>query len=312
MEGRSRAVPRFPAAEGVASSMRKITSYPILKMALMSSLGILTAASLAFAQQSPNAPREADVYCSGMATTQPIPNDTYVISGENSSYRMTYSEGEQVFLNRGADQGVKVGDQYTVMRRVREPVKYKWFTWQPQLMRAMGPVYADIGRLRVVNVLAKTSTAEVTYSCDMMYRGDIALPFAPRPAPAFHDVKFDQFAPPSGKPTAMVVTGKDFAQLVGTGSIVYVNLGATQGVKVGDYFRVFRYQGTRNQTAYQTANTSYKMYGYGSTPVAYRWDNLPRQILGEGIVLHASPNSSTVLLTHTLVEIFAGDYVELE
>ena len=37
----------------------------------------------------------------------------------------------------------------------------KWFKWQPQLSRAMGTMYADIGRLRVVHVQAKTSTAEL-------------------------------------------------------------------------------------------------------------------------------------------------------
>ena len=85
--------------------------------------------------------------------------------------------------------------------------------------------------------------------------------------------------------------------LTGTGRIVYVNLGSAQGVRVGDYFRVFRYQGTHIETAYQVQDTAYKAYGFGSTPVAYEWNNLPRQVLGEGIVLRTGPNSSTVMLT---------------
>jgi hypothetical protein len=93
---------------------------------------------------------------------------------------------------------------------------------------------------------------------------------------------------------------------------VYVNLGSAQGVQVGDYFRVFRYQGTHNDTIYQIRDTAYKVYGYGSTPVAYQWDNLPRQILGEGLVLRTGPNSSTVLMTIAREEIYAGDYVEIE
>jgi hypothetical protein len=54
------------------------------------------------------------------------------------------------------------------------------------------------------------------------------------------------------------------------------------------------------------------MYGFGSTPVAYKWNDLPREVLGEGIVLNASPNSSTVLITYSRIEIFAGDYAEIE
>ena len=110
----------------------------------------------------------------------------------------------------------------------------------------------------------------------------------------------------------MVVTTKQFGQIAGSGTILFVNLGSAQGVKVGDYFRIFRYQGTHNDTIYQVRDTAYKVYGYGSAPVAYQWDNLPRQVLGEGIVLRTGPNSSTVLLTTTRQEILAGDYVELE
>ena len=57
---------------------------------------------------------------------------------------------------------------------------------------------------------------------------------------------------------------------------------------------------------------AYKAYGFGSTPVTYEWNNLPRQVLGEGIVLRTGPNSSTVMLTAVREEIFVGDYVEVE
>lgn len=110
----------------------------------------------------------------------------------------------------------------------------------------------------------------------------------------------------------MVVTTKDFGTVSGVGSIVYVNLGSAQGVQVGDYFRVFRYQGTHLDIAYQIRDMAYKAYGFGSTPVAYQWDNLPRQVLGEGIVLRTGPNSSTVMLTTSREEIYVGDYVELK
>ena len=110
----------------------------------------------------------------------------------------------------------------------------------------------------------------------------------------------------------MVVTTKNFGQVAGTQGIVYVNLGAAQGVKVGDYVRVFRHQGTRAESAYQTSGTAYKMYGFGSAPQIYKSDDLPREILGEGIVLRVSPNASTVLVTLSLREIYVGDYIELE
>jgi len=292
--------------------MRKWMGYRFLKMGLRLGLGIAMAGGFAAAQVPPKAPTEADIYCSGVATDQAVPGDTYLISGENSNYKGVFAQGDNVYINRGAEQGMNVGDEFEVVRPVQDMMPVKWFKSQPQLVRAMGTMYADIGRVRVVKVQAKTSIAEVRFICDAMQRGDIVRPFAVRPAPAYHNATFDPFASPSGKKTAMVVTTKNFGQASGTGTMVFVNLGSSQGVHVGDYFRVFRYQGTRNETMYQVRGTTYKVYGFGSTPIAYQWNNVPRQVLGEGIVLRTGPNSATVLLTTVRQEIFDGDYVELE
>ena len=83
-------------------------------------------------------------------------------------------------------------------------------------------------------------------------------------------------------------------------------------MQVGDYFRIFRYQGTHNELLYQIRGAAYKIYGFGGTPVAYDSDSLPRQVLGEAIVLRTGPNSATVLITNARAEVFDGDYVEIE
>jgi hypothetical protein len=292
--------------------MRKWVSYRFLRMGLRLGLGLALTGGFAAAQQPPKAPTEADVYCSGVATDQAVSTDTYLISGENANFRSVFVQGDNVYINRGAAQGVKVGDEFEVVRPVKDLERNKWFKWQPQLFQAMGTMYADIGRVHVVNVEAKTSIAQVKLTCDAMQRGDIVRPFAVRTTPAYRNATFDPFAPPSGKKTAMVVTKKDFGQVSGTGAMVFVNLGSSQGVRVGDYFRVFRYQGSRNESAYQPSGTTYKVYGFGSTPIAYEWNDVPRQVLGEGIVMRTGPNASTVLLTTVRQEIFDGDYVEIE
>ncbi len=176
----------------------------------------------------------------------------------------------------------------------------------------MGTRYADIGRLRIVHVDAKTSTAirGNRLRRDAARRSSASI--CGSTVPQFHNTKLDPFAAPSGKKTAMVVSAKDYQELAGAGNIVYVNLGGEQGVSIGDYFRVFRYQGIAHETNYMFKDTAYKVYGFGSTPVAYDWNDLPREVLGEGIVLRTGPNSSTVLLTDSRSAIYAGDYVEVE
>jgi hypothetical protein len=174
-------------------------------------------------------------------------------------------------------------------------------------------MYRDAGQVRVVNVQPKVSIAEVVFSCGYMQRGDIVRPYVERPAPPFKDAGvFDHFAPVSGKPVGEVVAGRDYAQAYGAGTTVYVNLGTAQNVKVGDYFRVFRYQGSLAETVPQTKDYQTELYGFGSSPTRYTWKDLPREVLGEGIVLNVSRYSATVFLTYSSSTIFAGDYTELE
>ena len=270
--------------------------------------------SLAHAQTASFTPLENQIYCSGIVTSDPVPTDTYVITGEESYFHIIYSDGKYVFLNKGASQGVKVGDQFEVVRPMSaDLVPYEWFKTQNQLLKAMGTTYEDEARLTVVNVQRDTSTAQVVFSCGYVQRADIALPFTPRPAPMLKsDENFDIFAPPSGKSKAMIVTTRYFGELAGNGRIVYVNLGSDKGVKVGDYFRVFRFQGNSSENVYQTPDVAYQIYGLGSTPRPYANEELPRDVLGEGIVLRVAKNSSTVLITLSKKQMYPGDYVELE
>ncbi len=282
-----------------------------------SSLVVLLGAAVSSAQNLPQAgPAQTDysmVNCSGFVTDQKVPDGIQLISGEQSNYKITFARGDRVYINRGQDKGVRVGDRFSVVRPVTDPNGVRWFKWQSKLMRAMGTAYKDSGQVRVVNVQPKVSVAEVTFSCGYMQRGDILQSYQDRPAPPFKDpATFDHFAPVSGKPVAMVVTGTDFTQLFGKNQAIYVNLGTRQGVKVGDYLRVFRYQGSMAETAPQTRGYQYTMYGFGSAPARYEWNDLPREVLGEGIVINVSNNSSTAMITYSSIEIYAGDYVEIE
>jgi hypothetical protein len=282
-------------------------------------LVVLMGATVSSAQNAPQAApvlSQTDftsVNCSGFVTDQKVPDGMRLISGEQSNYKITFGRGDRVFINRGQDKGVRVGDRFSVVRPAVDANGVQWFKWQTKLMKAMGTAYTDAGQVRVVNVQPKISIAEVTFSCGYMQRGDILQPYQDRPEPPFKDpAAFDHFAPVSGKPVAMLVAGTDFTQIFGRNHTIYVNLGTKQGVKIGDYFRVFRYQGSKAETVPQTRGYQYNMYGFGSAPARYEWNDLPREVLGEGIVINISNNSSTMLITYSTIEIYAGDYVEIE
>src|SRR5260370_8459758 len=100
-----------------------------------------------------------------------------------------------------------------------------------------------------------------------MQRGDILLPYEERAAPPIKDAgAFDHFAPPTGKPVAMVVAGKDYGQAFGKLSAVHVNLGANQGARVGDYFPIFRYQVSIAEMVPQNNAYQHSIYDFPTSP----------------------------------------------
>jgi hypothetical protein len=277
------------------------------------------------------------INCSGFVSDQKVSNEIRVISGEQSNYKVTFARGDNVYINRGQDKGVRVGDRFSVVRpeiadylgadglpllgdvynrvhqKEADPNNVEWFKSQHKLLRAMGTTYSDLGQIRIVNVSPKVSIGEITLSCGYMQRGDLLRPLEERPSPPFKDpAAFDHFAPISGKPVATLVVGTGFIETFGRHDTGYVNIGNAKGVKVGDYLRVFRYQGRMAQIVPQTEGDQYELYGFGTAGAKYAPKDLPREVIGEGIVLNVSRNSATILITYSTIEIYAGDYVEVE
>src|SRR5205823_1512008 len=71
--------------KGVAAMLRYVSYVAVLTAVIGGS---------AYAQRVPGTtPTENDMYCSGVMTTQSVPADTYVISGEESDTHITYQQG---------------------------------------------------------------------------------------------------------------------------------------------------------------------------------------------------------------------------
>jgi len=287
----------------------------ILIVGLVLSLSGLSARAQSYAPSFPN-----DVYCTGIITTDSVPGQTFVVSGEESETRLTYVVGDMIYLNKGSDEGARVGEEFSLIRPEQDFLNQEWTKWQFDILKRMGTMWVDQGRSKMVEVQPKTSIAVIEHMCDTVQRGDVAVPFTALPATSLKPLgQFDRFAPPNGKALAMVLTGQNFRNALGVNDVMYVNLGNAQGVHVGEYFRIFRYTGTEHEVAYQTPRYAFDLqfgksaaYGFGAVPSKYDWSNTPREVLGEGVVLRTGPNSSTVLITFSTREIYSGDYVELE
>jgi hypothetical protein len=269
-------------------------------------------------------PTYADLYCAGFISKEVVPDANYVAGGLNTPNTTKYVNGDIVYL---AGEGYQPGAQFTIVRELYDINRFEAYSGQHALLAATGQPYAEVGRVKVLDTRNKTAVAQIEFSCDSVLPGDIAIPFAEKTPIAYHaPIKFDRFAPPSGKLSGRIVLAKDFDNIVGTGMKVYLNVGSNQGVKVGDYFRAVRSYSTDRSNPVdslsfnapigedsQKKQPSYAhMFGqWRNKGIQIDESQFPRRAVGEVVVLSVTPTTSTAMVTFALEDVHAGDGVEL-
>ena len=287
------------------------------------------ATALAQGYQAPVVANSKDVYCSGFISFTPVPNDLQIVMGEDAPGRLTYSQYDYVYVGKGADGGLRVGQRYLVVRPVesssapemeafKDEHKYYKELYKPWYKKDYaGQYYYDVAQVEVKVVHPTTATALVTNACDGLMRGDLLVPMEERPAPEYKPSEyFDRWAPPSGKPSGLILPGKDFAYTMGQGDVLYATVGATDGTQVGDYLLLYRPASGTQYEGYKKVDWG-QWKQYRSVPdrvvLPYKMrQDLPREVLGEALVVRVEEKTVTAVITHSLREIHAGDFVEIE
>jgi hypothetical protein len=205
-----------------------------------------------------------------------------------------------------------------VVRPIYDRKPRESYPGQKKMMLGLGTLYAEIARVRIRVANEGNLTAEVTHACEPALAGDLVVPLTARSAPAYRYPKLvDRFAPSSGKPTGRVVAAKELAQSVGEGNVVYINLGRLQGAQVGTYLRVFRTPMQMSDDPLEASMREYMTTGMNGEKVGRKLTradvaSLPRNVLGEVMVIAVEENSSSGIITFSREEIAIGDMVEIE
>jgi hypothetical protein len=269
-------------------------------------------------------PNASDLQCAGFVDKHLLPNATFVSGGLDTPNTAQYATGDLIFL---AGQGYELGKRYRIVREMRDPNRREVFDGQATMLKAMGQPYAELAMARIVDTRNKSAIAHIEFSCSPVVPGDIVTSYEDRPSlPAHPPLRFDRFAPPNGKPSGRIVVAKDFDAELGTGMKVYMNLGANQGVKVGDYFRAVRsYEAdlrnpvdslsfkasTAEDTQAKPPSIEPNMLTYSTGPVI-RVAAFPRRAVGEILVLETTPTTSTGMIVFAMEDLHLGDGVELD
>lgn len=259
------------------------------------------------------APTYSDIYCAGFVSKENIPMTNHILAGYNAPHATKFVMHDVVYL---VGSGYAVGNRYTVLRKVLDPNRQEMFPGQHKLLDNSGIEYAEMGRIAITRMDKEVAIGEVEFSCQALAPGDFVVPFQAKPAVQFRSAKktFEPFAVFSGT-AGRIIDGKDFDQVLGTGSKVYVNIGTNKGLKPGDYLRVTR---NYNPNEMNPVDQLSLIPPYRDDTVRVGPEikkdsgrKLPYRGVGELIVLSVTPETATAMVTFALEDIQVGDVVEV-
>lgn len=291
--------------------------FPRVATLFPSLLLMALASSPALASTSARTPTETEIYCSGIVSRLAPRQVGRVASGEEARDKLQFAQGDDVYLHLAARSGapskIKIGEQFLVVRAAKDPIHIPWFRGEKRLQKRMGRLWEDIGRIRVIRFAGNVAIARIESSCMPMQRGDRLVAFAPRPVPRL-PLPASKIASAAsiGQLAGRIVSAKDFRQILGSGYIAYVDLGARQGIKVGDRLVIFRRPGHEGMEVYRMGGAAPRLQGLSHSSGGHEPVQRPREVLGEAVVLRVSPTASTILVTSSRREIDLGDYAGLE
>jgi len=268
-------------------------------------------------------PSMADLYCAGFLR-KPEPRSNFVSGGTESPFNTNFANGEAIYLH---GRGYEVGQQYTIIRELRDPNRYELYAGQFSALKAAGRPYEELARVRIIDTRPHTAIARIEFSCDSVAPGDLVVPYEEKKLVNFHPpLRFDRFAPANGQVTGRILLAKDFDSELGAGATVYINIGANQGLKIGDFVRAERLPGAVTRDAVDSLSfkaDSYEMtqneppvinptlLDRGHGPVIHS-DDMPRRGVGEIVILGTTPTTASGMIVFSLEPIHVGDTVELD
>ncbi len=275
-----------------------------------------------------------NLYCAGFIQTAGINNAYEIVGAVNEKDQHIFAQGDLLYISGGANRGVNVGDMFSVVRP-RGQVESKW------TKKNVGYYVQELGAVEVVRVMNDVSVVRVKNSCDNFLFGDLLEPIPQRVSPVYRNRgELDIFATPTGKARGRILMSRESRELLGREQIVYVDLGADENVRVGDYLTIYRPLGTGNildkveKESLSARNEDFASEEYeggkfsimsprkaggkarGSIVTTEeaksRRPNDLRRIVGEMVVLNVKEKTATAIITRVAQEVHTGDFVEVQ
>jgi hypothetical protein len=202
-----------------------------------------------------------------------------VHGSEEGTDKNAFGDRDILYLNRGSNGGVKVGDVYS-LHHAAYVVKH------PASAKKLGTKVETTGWGRVLLVTEDSATLMVEQACMDILAGDYLKPFEPGNVPlGLRRPPPDRLTPATGKAGGYVVDIAENLGIAGTGQLVSIDLGSQSGITPGNLFSVYR--------------------------IVYPDKPTPRHVVGELAVLTVKDQTATAKVMYSRDAIIPGDQVEL-
>lgn len=263
-------------------------------------------------------PSYSQLYCSGFVTRKAIPRTNFILGSKESPLADRFPGHAELFLG---GPGLAEGERYSILRQILDPNRETSSPEQRDRFEKIGALYEEVGWVTVHSVMKGATVASFDFSCDAALRGDIIVPFREKLPIAYRtvDTPMDSFRDISAAPKGHILSALEFVGLLGTGQVVYTDLGSDKGAKPGDYLVVLRGYAPSDLNRIDRVSESLPRGAEADfsvvAPAHIKADadaHLPQRVLGEMLVLNSTPDSSTAIITRSFAEMQLGDIIENE
>jgi hypothetical protein len=169
---------------------------------------------------------ETDLYCDIYVQESEL-SDTRIITAERSDEKILLSDADVVFINKGKNDGLEVGQVFLVVELGRRLGDY-------------GYLAAKRGRASIIFLEDARAAARVERTCGRIMVGDFLVPFEEKESLLGKDLGYEPLAAPrEGTAGSIIYLERDYNE-IGSGYWAIIDVGEAGGVNVGQQMTIFR------------------------------------------------------------------------
>jgi hypothetical protein len=219
---------------------------------------------------------EVDLYCAIYVQEADVP-ELRITAAERGYEKILYSDNDVVFLNKGKQDGVEIGQIYLAVEIGNQ-------------IGGFGHLASKRGQVHVIFVEDSRSAARVEKSCGRLMVGNYLVPFEEKESLLGKDLGYEKLAAGNAEAMGTVIyLERDYNQ-IGSGGWAIVDVGEEAGLQVGQQL------------------TIYKMIREPETLKAR--EDLPRIGIGNAIVIETGKKTATIKVLSCSDPISIGQQVQ--